>query len=340
MTRVIVTGGLGYIGSHICVELAKYSSEVLVLDNLTNSTVGVLRNVQRITSKKIEFIQVDIRKQAKLNNIFKKFRPDAVIHLAGLKSVSESILKSPEYFDVNVSGGISVLNAMDNCGCKNIIFSSSATVYGVARYIPIDETHPVDPGSPYGQSKLIFEDILKIWSQKESNHRAICLRYFNPVGAHESLLIGDNPLDTPNNLMPYICRVAIGELPQLNIFGADYETRDGSGERDYIHVCDLANGHILVLNKLDTLEHFEVINLGTGKGTTVQELIKTFSDVNEVDIPFVAIDRRPGDVPISVTDVSLAKQKLNFSCQFSVNDMCYHAWNYHLKLLSMPGRTK
>ena len=340
MTRVIVTGGLGYIGSHICVELAKHSSEVLVLDNLTNSTVGVLRNVQKITSKKIEFIQVDIREQDKLNNIFKKFRPDVVIHLAGLKSVSESILKSPEYFDVNVSGGISVLNAMDNCGCENIIFSSSATVYGVARYIPIDETHPVDPGNPYGQSKLIFEDILKIWSQKESNHRAICLRYFNPVGAHESLLIGDSPIDTPNNLMPYICRVAIGELPQLNIFGADYETRDGSGERDYIHVCDLANGHLLVLNKLDALEHFEVINLGTGKGTTVQELIKTFSDVNEVDIPFVTIDRRPGDVPISVTDVSLAKQKLNFSCLYSVNDMCYHAWNYHLKLLSVPGRTK
>ncbi len=273
--RVFVTGGAGYIGSHTCVELLEAGHEVCVIDNLCNGHEVALERVRGITNCELQFVNADIRDSNALDKIFNSFKPEAVIHFAGLKAVGESVAEPVKYYDINVGGSISLLAAMSKVGCNNIVFSSSATVYGKPQYLPYDENHPTNPVNPYGRTKLMIENIISDWTNVDSKRRGIILRYFNPVGAHKSGQIGEEPIGIPNNLMPYIAQVADGRREHLNSFGSDYETADGTGARDYIHVGDLALAHIGALNQ-SKLDKFEVINIGAGKSTTVLELIKSF----------------------------------------------------------------
>ena len=261
--RVLVTGGAGYIGSHTCVELLEAGHEVSVVDNLSNGHEAALERVRGITKRELQFTNADIRDANALDNIFKTFKPDSVIHFAGLKAVGESTADPIMYYDVNVGGSVSLLTAMSKAGCNNIVFSSSATVYGKPQYLPYDEKHPTNPANPYGRTKLIIENIIKDWTVVDSKRRGTILRYFNPVGAHESGQIGEEPIGIPNNLMPYIAQVADGRREYLNIFGNDYDTSDGTGARDYIHVVDLALAHIGALNQ-SKLDKFEILNIGGG----------------------------------------------------------------------------
>ena len=270
--RVLVTGGAGYIGSHTCVELLEAGHEVLVIDNLCNSHEVALERVRRITNCELQFTNADIRDANALDNIFNTFKPEAVIHFAGLKAVSESVADPLLYYDINVGGSISLLAAMSKAGCNNIVFSSSATVYGKPKYLPYDEDHPTNPVNPYGSTKLVVEKIIKDWTIVDNKRKGTILRYFNPVGAHESGQIGEEPIGVPNNLMPYIAQVADGRRKYLNIFGNDYETADGTGARDYIHVVDLANAHISAINSKIS-DNFEVLNIGGGRSSTALELI-------------------------------------------------------------------
>ncbi len=272
--RVLVTGGAGYIGSHTCVELLEAGHEVFVVDNLCNGHEAALERVRGITNCELQFTNADIRDANALDKIFNTFKPEAVIHFAGLKAVGESVADPLKYYDVNVGGSISLLTAMSKAECNNIVFSSSATVYGKPQYLPYDEEHPTNPVNPYGRTKLIIENIISDWTKVDSKRKGTILRYFNPVGAHESGQIGEEPIGIPNNLMPYIAQVADGRREHLNIFGNDYETADGTGARDYIHVVDLALAHISALNQ-NKLDKFEVLNIGAGKSTTVLELIKS-----------------------------------------------------------------
>ena len=289
--RVLVTGGAGYIGSHTCVELLEAGHEVFVIDNLCNGHEAALERVRGITNCELQFMNADIRDSNALDKIFNTFKPEAVIHFAGLKAVGESVADPVKYYDVNVGGSISLLTAMSKAECNNIVFSSSATVYGEPQYLPYDEEHPTNPVNPYGRTKLIIENIINDWTKVDSKRKGTILRYFNPVGAHESGQIGEEPIGIPNNLMPYIAQVADGRREHLNIFGNDYETADGTGARDYIHVVDLALAHISALNQ-NKLDKFEDIKYWRGKSTTVLELVKSFEETSGVTIKFKYLPRR------------------------------------------------
>lgn len=326
--RLLVTGGTGFIGSHTCIELLRKDHEVMIIDNLSNSSLSILDRLQLITNKKPEFSRGDVRNTDFVSSIFSKFKPDAVLHFAGLKSVSESTKKAVQYYNVNVGGTIEILKAMEKNNCGTIVFSSSATVYGEPVYLPYDEVHPTKPINPYGWSKLMAERVLEDWVESGSSKQAICLRYFNPVGADASGILGESPSDIPNNLMPVISRVASGEGEKIFIFGDDYDTRDGTGERDYIHVSDLAFGHLLALTKRNELRKFQVINLGTGKGVTVKELISEYEKACNKRLNVQVTERRPGDIARSIADVQLSGSLLGFQCKHSISNSCEDAWRW------------
>ena len=326
--RVLVTGGAGYIGSHTCIELLNAGHEIFVIDNLCNGHEVALERVRGITNCELQFMNADIRDSNALDKIFNTFKPDSVIHFAGLKAVGESVSDPLMYYDVNVGGSVSLLKAMSKAECNNIVFSSSATVYGKPQYLPYDEKHPTSPVNPYGRSKLIIENIINDWTKVDTERTGIILRYFNPVGAHDSGQIGEEPIGIPNNLMPYIAQVADGRREYLNIFGNDYETADGTGARDYIHVSDLASAHTRALNQ-NKLDKFEVLNIGGGKGTTVFELLNIFQETCGVTIKFKYHPRRDGDLATFWADSSSAFNKMNWQPMRSIKDICEDTWRWH-----------
>jgi len=326
--RVLVTGGGGYIGSHTCVELLKAGHEVFVIDNLSNGHEAALDRIRLITNCELQFVKADIRDANALDEIFYTFKPEAVIHFAGLKAVGESVANPLKYYDVNVGGSVSLLTAMSKAGCNNIVFSSSATVYGKPKYLPYDEEHPTNPVNPYGRTKLIIENIISDWTKVDLKRKGTVLRYFNPVGAHETGQIGEEPIGIPNNLMPYIAQVADGRREHLNIFGNDYETADGTGARDYVHVVDLALAHVGALNK-NNLDRFEVLNIGAGKSTTVLELVSKFEEISGVTINFKYLPRRDGDLAAFWADSSIAFKKMNWQPKRDINKMCDDTWRWH-----------
>jgi UDP-glucose 4-epimerase len=323
-----VTGGAGYIGSHTCVELLEAGHEVFVVDNLCNGHETALERVRSITSCELQFMNADIRDADMLDKIFNKFKPEAVIHFAGLKAVGESVENPLKYYDVNIGGAISLLSAMSKAGCDNIVFSSSATVYGEPQYLPYDEEHPTNPTNPYGRTKLIIENIINDWTKVGLKRSGIILRYFNPVGAHESGQIGEEPIGIPNNLMPYIAQVADGRREHLNIFGNDYETIDGTGARDYIHVVDLARAHTGALDS-KILDKFEILNVGGGGSTTVLDLLKSFELISGKKIKFEFLPRRDGDIATSWSDVSKASNKLDWKPEKNIKKICEDTWRWH-----------
>jgi len=326
--RVLVTGGAGYIGSHTSVKLLEDGHEVFVIDNLCNGHEAALDRVRSITNRELQFMNIDIRDSDALSKIFSTFMPEAVIHFAGLKAVGESVTDPIKYYDVNVGGSISLLAAMSNAECKNIVFSSSATVYGTPQYLPYDEKHPTNPVNPYGRTKLIIENIINDWTKVDTKRKGTILRYFNPVGAHETGQIGEEPIGTPNNLMPYIAQVADGRREKLNIFGNDYETADGTGARDYIHVVDLALAHTSALNQ-NKLDKFEILNIGAGESTTVFELLEKFEETSGVKIKFKYLPRREGDLAAFWADSSKAFEKMNWQPERNIKNICEDTWRWH-----------
>ena len=326
--KVLVTGGAGYIGSHTCVELLKVGHEVFVIDNLSNGHEAALERVRLITNCELQFMNADIRDSNALDKIFNTFKPDSVIHFAGLKAVGESVVDPVKYYDVNVGGSISLLSAMSKAECNTIIFSSSATVYGEPQYLPYDEEHPTNPVNPYGRTKLIIENIINDWTKVDKERKGIILRYFNPVGAHESGQIGEDPIGIPNNLMPYIAQVADGRREYLNIFGNDYDTSDGTGARDYIHVVDLALAHVSSLNR-NKFDRFEVLNIGAGKSTTVLELVSKFEEISGVPIKFKYLPRREGDLAAIYADSSKAFEVMSWETERNIKNICEDTWRWH-----------
>ncbi len=328
--RVLVTGGAGYIGSHTCVELLNSGHEVCVIDNLCNGHEAALKRVQNITNCELQFFNADIRDVDALNKIFGTFKPEAVIHFAGLKAVGESVRDPLTYYAVNVGGSISLLTAMSKADCNNIVFSSSATVYGIPEYLPYDELHPTNPVNPYGRTKLIIEELIHDWVSINKQRRGTSLRYFNPVGAHQSGEIGEDPLGIPNNLMPFVSQVASGKREYVQIFGSDYDTRDGTGERDYIHVVDLADAHIKALHCQPSLKAFEVLNIGNGNRITVLELIDNFQRSSGVSIKYRLSSRRDGDLPAFWANPLLAFEKLAWKPQLTIDQMCEDTWQWQI----------
>ena len=326
--KVLVTGGAGYIGSHTCLELLRTGHEVYVVDSLHNGNRRALDRVQRLSNRTLSFAQCDIRDASALQEVFAQFQPDVVIHFAGLKSVLESTLQPALYYDANVGGTAVLLGIMERNFCNDIIFSSSATVYGEPQYLPCDEYHPVEPINPYGRTKLMAEELIRDWAEAKSHRHAIALRYFNPVGANRSGEIGEDPNDKPNNLMPFIAQVAVGQRDLLQIFGDDYETVDGTGVRDYIHVVDLALSHVAAIENLKTLGTFEAINVGTGRGISVLQMVREFERQSGRKIDYQISARRPGDAAAVWADVSKASQKLNFITKFGISDMCADTWRW------------
>ena len=329
--NILLTGGTGYIGSHTSLVLMREGHDVVLFDNLSNSNKSIINNLRIIAGKKLAFVNGDIRDTQKLIKTFIDYKIEAVIHLAGKKAVNESIKTPIYYYDNNVVGSISLTKAMLQTKLKNLVFSSSATVYGDPKYLPLDEDHPTNPNNPYGRSKLHIERMLFDVEKSEPDLNIICLRYFNPVGAHKSGLIGENPNDIPNNLMPYISQVAIGKLPHLNIFGDDYNTHDGTGVRDYIHVMDIAEGHLAALNFIKEKKGWHIINLGSGKGNSVLEVIKTFEHVSNKCIPYIIKKRRSGDVDVCFAKKENAEKHLKWKAKRTLNDMCWSAWNFELQ---------
>jgi UDP-glucose 4-epimerase len=326
--KVLLTGGTGYIGSHIAVSMSKAGHEVYLYDNFSNSGPTVLFGLKEILGQSPIFIEGDIRDTNLLNKTLSRYAIEAVIHCAGLKAVGESVENPLLYYENNVFGTISLLNAMSSCGIKRLIFSSSATVYGDPSYLPLDEEHPISPVSPYGNTKAQIEDILRDLSNSDSEWRIVCLRYFNPVGAHESGLIGENPNGVPNNLMPYMAQVAVGALPYLSIYGDDYMTDDGTGVRDFIHVVDLAEGHMAALAYLDQFNGWDAINLGTGNGHSVFDLLKAYEIAASNRIQYKIASRREGDIAICYAKVDKALEKLRWKARLSIDDMCKSSWNW------------
>ena len=326
--RILVTGGAGYIGSHTCVELLEAGYEPVVFDNLSNSKPAALERVARIAGKTLEFVEGDIRDSATLDAVLRERSIDAVIHFAGLKAVGESVEKPLEYYDNNVSGTVTLLQAMRNAGVKSIVFSSSATVYGDPASLPIREDFPLSATNPYGRSKLIIEDILRDLYRADPTWNIGILRYFNPVGAHASGLIGEDPNDIPNNLMPYIAQVAVGKLAQLSVFGDDYPTHDGTGVRDYIHVVDLARGHIKALQKLAQSPGCVTYNLGTGAGYSVLDIVKAFEKASGRTVAYRIAGRRAGDIAACYADPELARRELGWAAEYGVEAMCEDSWRW------------
>ena len=326
--RVLVTGGAGYIGSHTCVELLEAGHEVFVVDNLCNGHEAALEGVRGIANRELQFMNADIRDTVALDKIFNIFQPEAVIHFAGLKAVGESVANPLKYYEVNVGGSISLLTAMSKAECNKIVFSSSATVYGKPKYLPYDEEHPTNPVSPYGRTKLMIENIIHDWIKVELKRKGTILRYFNPVGAHESGQIGEEPIGIPNNLMPYIAQVADGRRENLNIFGNDYDTIDGTAARDYIHVVDLALAHIGTLNQ-NKLDRFEVLNIGAGKSTTVLELVSKFEEISGVPIKSKYLPRRDGDLAVFWADSLKSSEKMSWKPERNIKKICEDTWRWH-----------
>jgi len=328
MSTVLLTGGMGYIGSHTAVVLSEAGHEVVLYDNLCNSKASVLDRLETITGKRFSFVEGDVRDTPLLGDVLKDHGIDAVIHFAGLKAVGESVEKPIEYYDNNIAGTISLLKAMRAAEVKTLVFSSSATVYGDSQYLPLDEVHPTSATNPYGRSKLHIEEILADVAKSDASWRIACLRYFNPVGAHDSGLIGEDPNDIPNNLMPYIAQVASGKLPKLNVFGNDYDTKDGTGVRDYIHVMDLAEGHSATLGFLENHTGWHAINLGTGTGYSVLEMVKAFEAASSQAVPYQIAPRRVGDIFTCYAKADKAKQKLGWQATRTLEDMCESTWKF------------
>jgi UDP-glucose 4-epimerase len=328
--KILITGGAGYIGSHTCVVLLEAGFELAVVDNLCNSSREALRRVETITGKKISFHNADLRDTAVLSRILELEQPQAVIHFAGLKAVGESVEKALEYYDNNVGGTLSLLCAMQTTGVRQIVFSSSATVYGNPASLPIQEDFPLSATNPYGRSKLIIEDMLRDLVISDSSWKVALLRYFNPVGAHASGLIGEDPNGIPNNLMPFVAQVAIGRRPHLNVFGGDYPTPDGTGVRDYIHVMDLAQGHLAALSALPRWKEKDplTVNLGTGRGYSVLEMTLAFEKASGLNVPYEIVARRPGDIASCYADPALAEQLLGWTARFGIEQMCEDGWRW------------
>ena len=326
---ILITGGCGYIGSHTCIELLDAGHDIVVLDNYYNSKPEALRRVKELSGKEFPFYECDIRDAEGLRKIFAAHSIEAVIHFAGLKAVGESVQKPLEYFDNNVGGTITLLEVMREAGCKRMVFSSSATVYGMNNPSPLKETMPTGGvTNPYGRTKFMIEGILEDLCVSDPEWTAVMLRYFNPIGAHASGRIGEDPNGIPNNLMPYISQVAIGKLPKLSVFGNDYDTHDGTGVRDYIHVVDLAKGHVKAVEYAMKHPGAEAINLGTGTGYSVLDLVNAFQNVNGVPVPYVIAPRRAGDIATCYADPSKAKELLNWTAELDVNDMCRDTWRW------------
>ena len=327
---ILVTGGAGYIGSHTTLLLLEAGYEVIVYDNLSNASVESLRRVEELAGKRIIFEEGDIRNKVRLDEIFGKYDIESVIHFAGLKAVGESVEKPLEYYDNNVCGTVKLLEAMRDAGCRKIVFSSSATVYGDPVTTPIKEDFPTSATNPYGRTKLFIEEMLQDLYVSDHTFRIAILRYFNPVGAHESGRIGEDPNGIPNNLMPYISQVAVGKRDHLNVFGGDYDTKDGTGVRDYIHVMDLSDAHLKALQYLNKHEAHKplVVNVGTGKGYSVLDMVKAFEKASGRKIPYKIVDRRPGDIATCYADPSYAKEVLGWEAKRGIDDMCKDAWRW------------
>ena len=326
--KILVTGGAGYIGSHTCVELLQAGHDVIVVDNLVNSKEEALKRVQKITGKQLAFHKVDLLDKKGLNSVFEKSAIDAVIHFAGLKAVGESVSIPLRYYHNNITGTLILCEIMERHKVKNLVFSSSATVYGNPHKVPIKEDFPISATNPYGRSKLMIEEILRDLHCADESWNIALLRYFNPVGAHESGQIGEDPNGIPNNLMPYITQVAIGKLSELSVFGNDYPTPDGTGIRDYIHVVDLAVGHIKALEKLTSNPGVVIYNLGTGQGYSVLEVVSAFEQASGKKIPYKIVKRRPGDIASCYADTSKAERELNWSARRGLSEMCRDSWRW------------
>ena len=327
--NILLCGGAGYIGSHTAIELDKAGHSVVVVDNLVNSNPESLRRVGKIIGKEIPFYEADVRDAEALDKIFKENKIDAVIHFAGLKAVGESVAKPLEYYHNNMTGTFILMDVMRKNGVKNIIFSSPATVYGDPAIIPITEECPKGQcTNPYGQTKSMLEQVMIDVQKADPEWNVVLLRYFNPIGAHQSGTIGENPNGIPNNLMPYITQTAVGKRKELGVFGNDYDTPDGTGVRDYIHVCDLASGHVAALKAIDRKCGLAIYNLGTGHGYSVLDVVKAFIKVNGVDVPYVIKPRRAGDIATCYCDPAKAKAELGWEAKYGIEDMCRDSWNW------------
>ena len=326
--KVLVTGGMGYIGSHTVVELLENNYEVVIVDNLVNSKIDVLDKIEKITGKRPKFYQYDLCNYRDLETIFKENKIDVVIHFAGLKAVGESCEKPLLYYQNNLISTMNLLDIMAKYNCKKLVFSSSATVYGKPKSLPIQEDFPLSTTNPYGSTKLFIEYMLKDLYKADPTWSIAILRYFNPIGAHQSYLLGENPNGIPNNLMPYIVKVATKELDHLNIFGNDYDTKDGTGVRDYIHVVDLAKGHIKAVEKVLTTNKVDCYNLGTGVGYSVLEIVELFKKVNKVDVPYKIVERRSGDISSCYADPTYALKELGFKAEKTLEDMVRDSYQF------------
>lgn len=330
MTKILVTGGTGYIGSHTVVALIEQGYEPVILDNFSNSCRAVINRIQQITSVQPELVEADIRDQAALMSLFSQHEFDSVIHFAGLKAVGESVLQPLKYYQNNVAGSLALFHAMQEHECLRIVFSSSATVYGNPSSVPIKENFPLQVTNPYGQTKLMVEDVLRDLNAANDSWQVALLRYFNPVAAHASGLLGEDPNGIPNNLLPYLAQVGVGKLDKLSVFGNDYDTPDGTGVRDYIHVCDLATAHIKALERLDLEHRCQAYNVGTGQGYSVLEVIRAFEQASGVDIPFDIKDRRAGDVASSYADPSFSERALGWKAEHGLSKMMQDHWRWQV----------
>ncbi len=326
--KILVTGGCGYIGSHTCVELLDDGYDVVIVDNLSNSKRDVVDKIEKITKKKVKFYEEDLCNYDKLDKIFEKEKIDAVIHFAGFKAVGESVAKPLMYYRNNIDSTLTLLEVMGKHNCKKIVFSSSATVYGKPKKLPITEDFPLHTTNPYGSTKLMIEMILEDLYTSDNDWSIAILRYFNPIGAHKSGLIGENPNGIPNNLMPYIVKVANKELKELSVYGDDYDTVDGTGVRDYIHVVDLAKGHIKAIEKVVKDKGVDTYNLGTGNGYSVLQIINTFKKVNNIDVPYKIVERRPGDIDACYASTDKAFKKLGWKAELEIDEMCRDSYNF------------
>ena len=325
---ILVTGGAGYIGSHTCIEIIRAGYNIVVVDNLCNSSLESLKRIESLTDSNIPFHKIDVRDKTSLIKVFEQYPIDGVVHFAGLKAVGESLKKPIDYYNTNVSGTFILTEVMHKFNCKKFVFSSSATVYGDPYALPIKEDFPLSATNPYGRSKLMIEEFLKDVFVADSSWNIALLRYFNPMGAHQSGLIGENPNDIPNNLVPYISQVAIGKLDKLSVFGGDYDTPDGTGVRDYIHVVDLAKGHVKALQALENKPQVLTVNLGTGNGYSVLEMVKAFEVASGRNIRYQIVARRPGDIATCFADASYAEEKLGWKAEYKLDKMCEDAWRW------------
>jgi len=338
--NVLITGGTGYIGSHTAVEMLAAGSDVFLIDNLCNSKCSVVDRIERIAGRRPGFARIDLRDRPALRRLFARRRFDAVIHFAGLKAVGESVARPLAYYDNNVSGSVALFECMAEAGLKTLVFSSSACVYGEPASVPVREDAPLAPGNPYGRTKQMIEDVLRDLARADAGWRIALLRYFNPVGAHASALIGEDPSGVPNNLMPFIAQVALGKLKELRVFGSDYPTPDGTGVRDYIHVVDLARGHLAALGALRRRGGLLTLNLGTGRGYSVLEVVRAFTAASGRPVPYRIVARRPGDVAQCYADPALAHQVLGWKAQLGIEAMCADAWRWQQAAAEQESATE